>query len=394
MIIKEVIKKDGSTVYKSNIYLGIDNLTGKKVKTTITAPTQRALKTLAKQKIADFERNGNTLRPSIQIENFESLALMWWDNYKLTVKENTQRITQSFLSLYILPALGKYKLNKITPALLQGIVNKWANNANTAVIKNGRREKGKCKAYALLLNLVKRILDVGFQLGLISSNPAILVKAPRLKKRGVKKLKYFNNKELKKFLAYLNDFEATPQNIFDKTLYLLLLSTGMRIGEALALSWTDIDFDKQTITISKTLFPSGKLQNSPKTATSARVIALNQGTITDLKAWQKKQYKYRGFLSARSGKLFTDIEGNFLKYGMLLYRLNKHFDNASVAHIGFHGFRHTHASLLMNHDVNPKSISERLGHKDISITLNTYSHLAEDKKKETAEQFEKIINNL
>ena len=74
--------------------------------------------------------------------------------------------------------------------------------------------------------------------------------------------------------------------------------------------------------------------------------------------------------------------------------LINHFKRAGVPNIGFHGFRHTHASLLMNNDVNPKEIQRRLGHADYAITMNTYSHLAKDKKKDTAEKFSNILKAL
>lgn len=74
--------------------------------------------------------------------------------------------------------------------------------------------------------------------------------------------------------------------------------------------------------------------------------------------------------------------------------LINHFKRAGVPNIGFHGFRHTHASLLMNNDVNPKEIQKRLGHTKIGTTLDTYSHLAKNKKKETAEKFGSILKAL
>lgn len=119
--------------------------------------------------------------------------LVGLNSYKLTVKANTIRINSNFLKNYILPALGNYKVEKITTVLLQNIVNDWARNANTAEIVNGNREKGKSKDYKLLLNIIKRILDYGMQLGVISDNPAIKVFSPKLKTRTVKKIKYFNN---------------------------------------------------------------------------------------------------------------------------------------------------------------------------------------------------------
>ncbi|MFS9629890.1 phage integrase central domain-containing protein, partial [Klebsiella pneumoniae] len=161
-----------------------------------------------------FIKNGSTVaREKVSFDNFNALATSWFDSYKLTVKANTIRINSNFLKNYILPALGNYKVEKITTVLLQNIVNDWARNANTAEIVNGNREKGKSKDYKLLLNIIKRILDYGMQLGVISDNPAIKVFSPKLKTRTVKKIKYFNNDELKRFLDYLDSLQSTTANI-------------------------------------------------------------------------------------------------------------------------------------------------------------------------------------
>ena len=148
MNIKKITKKDGTIKYRTNVYLGVDSLTGKKVQTTATATTRKMCEIKANQAISNFIKNGSTVaREKIAFDDFKALALSWFDGYKITVKPNTIRITGSFLKVYILPSLGAYKLEKISSILLQGIVNQWAKNANTAVIKNGLREKGKCKDY-------------------------------------------------------------------------------------------------------------------------------------------------------------------------------------------------------------------------------------------------------
>ena len=200
MNIKEVTKKDGTIVYRTNIYLGVDSLTGKKVQTTATAKTRKMCEIKANQAINQFISNGSTIaREKVVFNNFNALAMNWFDSYKLTVKANSIRVANNFLKVYILPALGSYQLNKINPVLLQGIVNQWAKNANTSPIKEGKREKGKCKDYKLLLNYIKRILDYGMQLGAIDSNPAMQVRPPKLKSRTTTKIKYFDNAELKTY---------------------------------------------------------------------------------------------------------------------------------------------------------------------------------------------------
>ncbi|MBK5075734.1 site-specific integrase [Lactococcus lactis] len=396
MKIKEITKKDGTKVYRANVYLGVDSLTDKQVRSSVTAKSRKMCETKAHQAINDFINNGSTIaREKVVFENFEALALSWFESYKLTVKANSIRVANNYLKSYLLPELGSYRIDRITPTLLQEIVNKWAENANTAEIINGRREKGKCKDYKLLLNIIKRILSYAMQLGAISSNPAIQVIPPKLKTRTSKKIKHFNNEELKQFLAYLDTLENTTDNRMRVTLYRLLLSTGLRVGEALALSWSDVDFSAGYITINKTIVQTidkrERIQDSPKTVESDRLVTLDSSTISLLKEWKKCQSS--NVINLNDSLIFS-YNGHIYAYANESRQLMRHFAKAGVPNIGFHGFRHTHASLLMNNDVNPKEIQKRLGHADYSITMNTYSHLAKSKEKETAEKFSSILKAL
>ncbi|MBK5076319.1 site-specific integrase [Lactococcus lactis] len=392
MKIKEITKKDGTKVYRTNVYLGVDSLTGKQVRSSVTAKSKKMCETKAHQAINDFINNGSTIaREKVVFDNFEDLALSWFESYKLTVKANSIRVANNSLRVYILPELGSYQLNRITSILLQEIVNKWAENANTAKIINGRRERGKCKDYKVLLNIIKRILDYGMQLGAINDNPATKVFPPKLKTRTSSKIKYFDNEELKQFLEYLDTLEPTSTNIRRTTLYRFLLATGLRIGEAQALLWSDIDFRDKSVSISKTMIQARGVQNMPKTKESNRVVSLDNTTIEMLKQWKKVQNN--NAISLVDSLIFS-YNGKAHTYINEVTQLKKHFEHADVPNIGFHGFRHTHASLLMNNDVNPKEIQRRLGHADYAITMNTYSHLAKSKEKETAEKFSNILKAL
>ncbi|MCH1712940.1 tyrosine-type recombinase/integrase [Lactococcus petauri] len=393
MNIKEITKKDGTIVYRASVYLGVDSLTGKQVRTTATAKTRKQCEIKANQAINKFNKNGCTVaREKVVFKDFEELALSWFESYKLTVKENSIRVAENFLNVYLLPSIGSYKLDRINTVLLQGIINKWARNANTATIINGRREKGKCKDYKLLLNFITRILDYGIQLGAIDSNPAKQVIPPKLKARTSQKIKYFDNGELKKFLKYLDNLETTAENQRIATLYKLLLATGLRVGEALALNWSDIDFKDNYINVSKTIVQKSRsIQNTPKTKESGRVIFLDDNTVHILKEWKRTQQK--GVISFHDELVFSYNKIS-RTYACEREKLIQHFKKASVPNIGFHGFRHTHASLLMNNDVNPKEIQHRLGHSDYGVTMNTYSHLAKHKEKDTAEKFGNILKAL
>lgn len=385
-------KKDGTPVYRTNIYLGVDVLTRKQVRTTATGRTRKICEMKAKQAIDTFINNGRTTaRKKGNFKTFSDLTDNWFKSYKLTVKAHSIRVMDNFLKVYILPSLGQYQPDKISSILVQEIVNEWASNANTSKIINGKREKGKCKDYKLLLNIINRIFDYAIRLGELDMNPAKRVIAPKLKVKTVKKLKYFDNKELKQFLVYLDTLETTVDNQLQSTLYHFLLATGLRIGEALSLNWSDFDFDQQSVRISKTLLYSGKIQENTKTKESNRTILIDKTTLKILLKWKKVQKNKKVSISE---KLVFSYNNEMKKYPSFINQLKKHFKAANLHDIGFHGFRHTHTSLLINNDVNPKELQKRLGHANYSTTMDIYAHLYQNKDSEIVEKYERILRVL
>lgn len=202
-----------------------------------------------------------------------------------------------------------------------------------------------------------------------------------------------DDKQLKKFLTYLDNLEQTDKNIFSITLYKLLLDTGLRIGEALALNWSDIDYDSNIIHVNKTVDRAGKVQDSPKSESGIRDISVSNRTMLMLKQWQNRQrvlYRKQG-LSTEI--VFASSVGGYRARTNIAKELNAHYKNAGIDLTGFHAFRHTHASLLLNAGADYKEIQHRLGHAKIGMTIDTYSHLAPDKAKETASIYETALEN-
>lgn len=395
MSIKKVTKKDGSTVYRSSVYLGVDTMTGKQVKALITAKTRKGVQSKATQKKVEFSQNGNTLKAFVKFDNFGELALSWFDGYKLGVKYNSIQSMKSFLKCYILPTFGEFRVQKITTPILQNQVNIWASNANTATIKNNHRPVGCCKNYKLLLNIMNRILHYALTLGMIRENPALNVKAPRLATTGNSKLKYFDNNNLRKFLSYLDGLPNDNLNNFDMVLYKTLIATGLRISEALALEWKDVDFDKSIIHVTKTLTRNGQMQETTKSKSGARDLSIDDKTRYMLKLFQGRQRIAFHSTDINNVKpVFASNTGAHRSRASICKRLSNHFKAAGVPNIGFHGFRHTHASILLNAGAGYKEIQQRLGHASIGMTMDTYSHLEQDKTNSTSEIFAKAVNSL
>ena len=287
-----------------------------------------------------------------------------------------------------MPLFGSFKLDKLTTPLIQSIINKVANKTN-------KGETGAYLYYDKIHALNKRILQYGVVMQAIPFNPAREVILPRnIQKAKRQKVKHFNNEELRQFIDYLDSLDSNRYRYYYETvLYKFLLATGCRINEALALSWSDIDLDNSVVHITKTLNYKQEV-NSPKSKASYRDIDIDQQTITMLKRYQRKQTQEAWKLGRTETVVFSDFVHEYPNNRTLQTRLRTHFKRAGVNNIGFHGFRHTHASLLLNSGIPYKELQHRLGHSTLSMTMDTYSHLSKESAKKAVSFYEMALKSI
>lgn len=387
MNIKEYKKKNGAIVYRASVYLGVDAMTGKKARTTVTATTKKACKVKAREAINAFIANGSTVKKKVAVVTYQELVDLWWDSYKNTVKPNTRQSMKGLIRVHLLPVFGDYKVDKLTTPIIQQQVNKWADKANRGV-------KGAFANYSLLHNMNKRILKYAVSMQIIGHNPANDVIVPRKQQQEKIKVKYLDNKELKQFLDYLDTLDQSNyQNLFDVVLYKFLLATGCRIGEALALEWSDIDLENGIISITKTLNRQQKV-NSPKSKAGYRDIPIDKATLLMLKQYKKRQQVQSWQLGRSETVVFSVFTEKYAYASKLRKRLDKHFKAAGVTNVCFHGFRHTHTTMMLYANTSPKDVQYRLGHANLMMTENTYWHTNKDNAKKAVSNYETAINNL
>lgn len=387
MNIKEYKKKNGTIVYRTSVYLGVDQVTGKKARTTITASTKKGVKIKARDALNNFAMNGYTVKEKPTVTTYKELTALWWESYKNTIKPNSRQSMEGIVRLHILPAFGDCKLSRLTTPVIQQQVNKWANNANKGI-------KGAYANYSFLNNINRRILQYGVTMQVIEHNPARDVIIPRKQNNKEHKVKFFSNQELKQFLNYLDDLDLSSyENFFDYVLYKTLLATGCRIGEVLALEWSDIDLKKGTIRVSKTLNRYQET-NTPKSKAGLRDIEIDRATVLLLKQYKNRQQVLSWQLGRSETIVFTPFTTKYAYACLLRKRLQKHFKAAGVPDISFHGFRHTHATIMLYAGIEAKDLQYRLGHSNISMTLNTYVHATKEGAKKAVSIFETAISNL
>lgn len=308
--------------------------------------------------IAAIEEGSFSKSNGIKFTNF---AQTWLDEYaRPNLKENTVDIYKAMLNSKVLPFLGSTHLNKINKQKLTMFYNnlKEEYNSSSKTIKNYN-------------GLISSILQLAVDWDYIKFNPCSNIKLPKNEKNlNVKK--FLTPKELSVFLHYLDKEE----NFEFKTIIYLIVYTGMRKSEALGLTWQDVQFDEGYIFIkqSRVTTASGELVADTKTASSTRIVQVPEKVLRMLKQLNKSNEFVFSFKSRTLGKMFTRFINNY----------------KCIPTITLHKLRHTHATILLNNNIDIKSISARLGHSETSTTLNIYSHVLKENDKKIA----KLLNDL
>ena len=367
--IKEYIKKNGEKAYMFQLYLGTDPDTGKPIRTT-----RRGFKTTreARLAIADLEVNGMQKQESQpqMIHTYEQIYNLWYEEYKTTVKASTLLKTERVFKNHILPAFGNKPIQDIKPMDAQNQMNIWHKKLVRA---------------SMVMNYAGLVFDYAIRMQLINMNPTKVIKKPVRKEsvREDKDMNFYDKDELKKFMAALEN-----NNNFRAFVYFRLLAfTGMRKGESLALKWSDIDLEKQTLYINKAVSRSatGLYIQTPKTPSSIRRISIDDKTVSILQEYKKE---------SPDGLVFQSEDGGILSpakprkwYLTAMKNLPDDFKQISI-----HGFRHTHASLLFEAGASIKDVQSRLGHSDIQTTMDVYTHVSKTAKEQLANRFNNYVD--
>lgn len=367
--IKEYVKKNGEKAYMFKLYLGIDQDTKKPIRTTRRGfRTQRE----ARLAIADLELNGLS-KPESEpqmIHTYEQIYNLWYEEYKTTVKASTLLKTERVFKNHILPAFGNKPIQDIKPMDAQNQMNIWHKKLMRA---------------SMVMNYAGLVFDYAIRMQLINMNPTKVIKKPVRKEsvREDKDMNFYDKDELKKFMAALEN-----NNNFRAFVYFRLLAfTGMRKGESLALKWSDIDLEKQTLYINKAVSRSatGLYIQTPKTPSSIRRISIDDKTVSILQEYKKE---------SPDGLVFQSEDGGILSpakprkwYLTAMKNLPDDFKQISI-----HGFRHTHASLLFEAGASIKDVQSRLGHSDIQTTMDVYTHVSKTAKEQLANRFNNYVD--
>ena len=288
-----------------------------------------------------------------------SFVEIYFEDKKNELKQNSIKNKKHMIAAHVIPYFGNKKMNEILPA----DIIQWQN-----IIQ----EKNFSKTYERMLqNQITALFNHAQKIYNLQNNPCKKVK--KIGKPDADKMEFWTKEEYEKFIATLEP--GTDNYLMAE----LLFWTGMREGEMLALTLKDIDFSENQISISKTYYRAGgkDIITTPKTDNSVRIISIPEFLKEEISDYLSQFYGM-----PEDVRLFPIVARTLQK------RMKEFMAKAGVKKIRIHDFRHSHVAYLINQGVQPLIIKERLGHKDIKITMNTYGHLYPSQQKLVAEMLD------
>jgi len=353
---------------------GHDSGTGKQVQKSVYGATQKeVLKKL--QGIQTDRERGVYLEPN-RITLGQWLEV-WRTEYLGGVKPNSQYDYTALIRNHVAPALGAVRLQKLTPHQVQGFYNSL------------QRDKGLApKTVKNVHGVLHSALKQAQRLGYIQRNPADNINLPRVERPDIKPM---SEDVLPRFLKAIqgHEFEAV---------YVVTVFTGMRKGEVLGLSWDNIDFERGTVCIRQQLlkkrgenaFMLASLKNDkPRIITPAQdIMAILRGERVRQK---RNQLQAGAAWNNPDNLVFTNPLGRHLIPNTVFFNFKRIVAALGVPNLRFHDLRHTYAVNALRGGDDIKTVQDNLGHHTAAFTLDTYGHVTEQMKRDSAARMQRLI---
>ena len=312
----------------------------------------------------------------------EFLFDSWLPSIRSTVRPSTYQSYEQIARTHLSPHIGSSALKAISPVML--------NQLYASLLKNGRLDGRGGLAPKSVRNVhivIHKALRDAVRWDLLARNPADLADPPLVPRR---ELKTWTPEQLAAFLEHVRGDRLAPA-------VRLTAMTGMRRGEVLGLRWSDIDLAEGRLSIQQARLSIAYevVVSEPKTAKGRRSVALDSETVAQLRNHRKRQLEER----LAAGELWHDGDAVFTdELGWPIHpdRFTKLFvtlvESSGMERLTPHGLRHTHATIALQANRNPKVVSERLGHANVSITLDTYSHVTPGLEQDIADAVAQLVD--
>ena len=336
--------------------------------------TKKEAESALRKSITEFEEDGYLSKKTTY--TVEQYIKYWFENVAdLKLKHNTIINYKSAAKKHIYNEIGHISIDKITPVVMQKFITD--------------KNKACCKS---TVAHIKKVLNGSFSLA---------VKQRIIKNNPLRDVENIGNQREEKDASFLDkeQINIVIDKVSKNKYYLPILiaiHTGLRRGEVLGLTWDNIDLDNRIITVNKQLLYQKKklILSSPKTKTSNRQFLIPSLLAIELqraKTIQEGHLEYYGdHYHTENNFVCCEEDGTpFRPYELTTY--TSELSNSLGMNFTFHDLRHTHATLLLEADVNVKVIQERLGHSNINTTLNIYSHVSKKLEYASIDKFEKLF---
>lgn len=300
---------------------------------------------------------------------FGEVADQWWEQKQKEVKDSTEKQIEVILRLHIKPDFEKKRIAKIRRTDIKKWIDRFVEDDYSL---------GSCLKY---LSIMKSIFHFAVhELEVLEKNPAdrlrIPVKDATEKKE---KVKYYSLDELNTLLDFMREYkhQRFPGYPIYYVLMYFLSQTGLRISEALALRWSDLEGNKIKVERQTSRGDKNELRiTTLKNTSSYRTIGIEDDVLKELKKFKIKQNELilsdESFKQNKDQIIFQNYLGNYLTPSTIRDSIRDYCEKAGVEYKGTHGFRHTHAVLLLESGASLVFVSKRLGHKTIKTTADTY----------------------
>jgi len=368
------IVKRGKDSYSIKVSLGKDAVTGKykaqwyTVRGSKRDAEKRLSELLHQQDTGTYIQTGKA-KLADYLERW--LKEYVWPNLAPRTAESYEHIARHYIS----PYLGNYELVNLKPEHLQQFYStELASGLSPQTVRHHH-------------TMLHKALQNAVEWGLVIRNVADAVSPPHTQQH---EMQTWNEDEI---MLFLDASKSTPYY----EIFYLALFTGMRRSELLALRWQDIDSILGQIYVNRSVHVlKGSLVHfrTPKTAKGRRTIALTPSTLLMLAEYRKRK-EVEALLLDRpipdSDLLFGDLEGKPVLPSTLTHAWSRIVKRAGLKPIRLHDARHAHASLMLKQGIHPKIVQERLGHSSITVTLDTYSHVAPGLQQAAANLFDEAF---
>ncbi len=276
--------------------------------------------------------------------------------------------------LHLKPGIGHIPLDKLAPLHVQQLLNAKKSEGLSA------------KSIRYIRGTLRTALNQAVRWEILSRNPASLVDGPRV---GHYEIRPFTPEEARAFLAAMKGDRL-------ESLYSVALTIGLRQGEALGLCWKEVDLKMGYLRVSKQLqrFDGETRLVEPKTARSRRTLALPASITRSLREHRDRQLEERAAAGDRwteTDLVFTTTTGRPIDATKISKDFHRHLDRAGLAQRRFHDLRHSCATLLLVQGVSPRVVMEVLGHSQISLTMNTYTHVLPELRRQAADRMDELL---